>query len=517
MEIDINSTCRLCMYASDEFVCIFDEETFEMPAEIVDLFETFQIMIYNNPNKPSIMCMKCYAQLTLFRQFRSKCEQSEQQWNELAGVDEPEQPESQEQDTELVEQMNVDFIEEVEMEEIEVEAQGEYGEDRQIKVLAVKRHPGTFKSPKKVKKAKTDPEDLDAMERAFVEKERGDRPVTDEDLKLQEFYGFYCPICENKQRMDSLTTYKYHMRVRHDQRDAAVSCCNKKLSKRYQLVDHMAYHSEPDRLACEFCEKVYSDRKSLAAHIKRKHTSYEERKYQCDYCLKRFVGYEPMRQHVLTHLSEEAKEQLRTHLCNECGMTFMHKHILQNHIKYVHLKIGLVCDLCGKHFKSKFDYQLHRRNAHGEEGPAREQCPICKNWYSNEKAVREHIRYLHERTEKIRCTICGEELSSKQSLRSHTKLKHQEKMHRCSYCDKALPTQIRLKEHEAMHTGVSLYTCKYCTKEFNMKSNMYKHLKAMHPNEWTREKEYKSQNPENHRNAVQDVQNEVVVQLIKVE
>lgn len=490
--MDINSTCRLCMHTSDEFVCIFDEETFAMPAEVEDLFEILHLQIDSHESKPSIMCMKCYVQLSLFKKFRGICEESEKTWEEMAG------PTEQHQQV-IVEE--VSYFDDTVIEEMEPEEEIEVTEKKVMKVR---------KRPKKNAKHS----DLDAMERAFADKEQTDGALTEEDSKLQQFYGFYCPLCQVK--LDSMTTFKYHMRLRHDEKNAVVVCCNKKLSKRYQLVDHMAYHSEPERLACQFCDKVLSDRKSLTAHIKRKHESYENRKFQCDYCQKRFVGFEPMRQHVLTHLSEESKAELRTHLCNECGMTFMHKHTLQSHINYVHLKIGLVCDLCAKHFKSKFDYALHRRNVHGEAGPAREQCPICKNWYSNEKAVREHIRYLHERTEKIRCTICDEELSSKQSLRSHTKMKHQEKMHVCTFCNKALPTAIRLKEHEAMHTGVSLYTCKYCPKEFNMKSNMYKHLKAMHPNEWMKEKGDKNNSfGGNTSSMVQEEQ--IEVEVVKME
>lgn len=43
--MDKNSICRLCLGSSEEFVCIFDEETFEILPEIMGLFESFQILV----------------------------------------------------------------------------------------------------------------------------------------------------------------------------------------------------------------------------------------------------------------------------------------------------------------------------------------------------------------------------------------------------------------------------------------------------------------------------------------
>lgn len=377
------------------------------------------------------MCIKCYVKLSDFKQFRLKCDESEKVWDQICLQEEEFYPED-------VAFMNADDF-----------------DDEQKPIVTIKKL-----KPTKVRKKRPRVKKVVKVQKVEIEKDQ----LTEEDARLKQFYNFFCPTCEPRQKFDSLGDYKAHMKVRHNEKSSAIICCNKKMTKRHELFDHMLFHSEPERLSCQFCEKLYSDRKNLNAHLKRKHGTEDDKKWQCDVCKKRFMEYEPMKMHLMTHLSAETRESLKTHLCNECGQTFLHKNVLQSHIKYVHLKQGFICDICGNHFKSRFDYELHRRNAHGEEGPSREQCPICQNWYSNEKAVREHIRYLHERTEKIRCKICREELSSKPSLRSHMKMKHEEKLHRCNFCEKALPTAIRLKEHEAMHTGISLYNCMYCPK-----------------------------------------------------
>lgn len=38
------------------------------------------------------------------------------------------------------------------------------------------------------------------------------------------------------------------------------------------------------------------------------------------------------------------------------------------------------------------------------------------------------------------------------------------------------------------HTGENLYTCSYCPKMFKSNSNMYKHKKQVHPNEWNQDR-----------------------------
>lgn len=43
--MDKNSMCRLCINVSDEFICIFDEETLEIVPEVDVLFKLFQLEV----------------------------------------------------------------------------------------------------------------------------------------------------------------------------------------------------------------------------------------------------------------------------------------------------------------------------------------------------------------------------------------------------------------------------------------------------------------------------------------
>lgn len=319
----------------------------------------------------------------------------------------------------------------------------------------------------------------------------------EEDQKIKEFFDLTCYQCTPNVSHDTLLEYKMHCKSVHNDPRAAIVCCSRKLTKRYSVLEHLNYHVNPDKFKCKDCNRLYADKKSLKIHLTQQHGNIEDKPFECDHCGKRFVRLEPLRLHLRSHLSEEEKQKLRTHLCNECGSTFISQHVLKSHIKYSHLKMGFYCEQCAKHYKAKLDYDLHRRNIHGEAGPARVQCDECSKWFSHEKAMRKHKAELHRRESgPIICSVCGMETTSKPALRSHMKMKHTERTFRCEYCHKAFQTSTRLKEHLPVHTGISLYNCRYCEKTFNGSSNMYKHLKAIHPVEWARDKIEKNVHPE---------------------
>lgn len=425
--------------------------------------------------------MKCYVKLTDFKNFRQICHQNAKLWDQMCVEVNPKN---------VVQK--IEYVDDESYVDCDVVVEESH--------FVPKSSPSKAKKKRKVPQFQASSSELQSMDVVVFEGDEYSSSAI--DTKLEQFYDFSCQICMPKQSFTSIYMFRSHMKTCHDVKHAKITCCNRKLGKRYELLDHLYLHLEPERLGCKICGKICADRKNLSAHIRRMHGSEDLKKWQCDICKKRFMNFDPLKAHLMSHLSNETRKKLKTHFCEECGQGFISENTLKSHIKYVHLKQGFVCDTCGRHFKARWDYELHRRNMHGEAGPSREQCTICFNWYSNDKALRDHIRYMHERTsdDKVTCEICGQELISKQTLRSHMKMKHEEKTHRCMYCGKALPSAFRLKEHEAMHTGISLYSCPYCpNKNFNMRSNMYKHFKAKHAFEWERDKADKNRNPEKWR------------------
>lgn len=424
--------------------------------------------------------MNCNLRLDDFKKFHDQCLENEKIWDKFSADDVSMHSDTAEYLEEYIEDMVVEELPEMETPKIEL---GNHDDD------------DTKDKVKRKKKKVTI-----ALAPGFKYKTMNE--VEEEDDQIRKVFNLECQKCDPGVRSHTFNEYKMHLKNVHKDYRPGLICCGKKLSKRMDVIDHMNFHLDPDKLKCPQCQRVYSDRKNLRAHILQLHGTAEDKPYECHDCGKRYAKLEPLRAHMRSHLSEETKQSMKNFVCDECGQYFLTNAVLKAHIKYTHLRQGYVCDSCARHFKSKFDYQLHRRNVHGEDGPSREQCPICEKWYSNSKALKCHIKGFHDRTEPIICKICGIETTSKQGLYGHMRMKHMERAYHCDYCSKSFATPCRLKEHRAMHTGVSLYSCMYCPdKHFNVRANMYKHFKAMHPGEWERDKVNKNRNPDMYKTS----------------
>uniref|UniRef100_A0A336KMN4 CSON012579 protein n=1 Tax=Culicoides sonorensis TaxID=179676 RepID=A0A336KMN4_CULSO len=456
--MDVNLSCRLCLNTSEEYICIFDDETGKSNREIANLLEMFQLNIEPDPAKSNLMCMKCFVKLEDFNIFIQKCLENEKLWDGLKN------------EKATVKNEHVEYIEEY------IEEDGEpYDEVEEIFLDNIEINQNAVQEQK-------------IITNEIQRKE-------EEDQRIRSFFNLNCTKCIPPVYCHTLNEFKGHLRSVHNEKSPYLMCCSKKLTKRMDVIDHLNFHLDPDKLKCLHCQRIYSDSKNLKVHIMNMHC--DEKPFECDICGRRYPKLEKLRVHMTSHLSEETKQEMRKHFCEKCDQLFLTKAVLKAHIKYTHLKQGYVCDSCAKHFKSQFDYKLHRRNVHGEDGPSRVQCPMCFKWYSNARTLKSHIKGVHERTESINCHICGIETTSKQSLYGHIRMKHTERAFHCEYCSKSFATPSRLREHTAIHTGISLYNCMYCPdKQFNVRANMYKHLKAVHLEEWKRDKIEKNRNPD---------------------
>lgn len=368
-------------------------------------------------------------------------------------------------------------------EQIWEERKLEYIQDNfEIQIEEIKEEPLPVVEPKRQKK----PRDQEAYE--------------EDNLKIRKFYELKCYKCVpvTGLQFETFSGFKAHFRETHPEASPFLVCCNIKLTKRYSLLEHMKHHTSSEDLMCPICDKVYSKRDILNFHIKQMHGSDQDRPFKCEMCQKRYVKLENLRTHMRIHLSKEDKAKLKVHECKECNVKFSSIYNLKNHEKYKHMGImPFFCAGCAKHYKSRLDYEVHRRNVHGDEGgPQRVHCHLCSKLFSHEKSLKIHIRDTHnEQPGPHVCVECGHRTKSRQALRSHVRMKHEERRFACSFCEKKFQMARQLAEHVTTHVGGALYNCNFCERTFNSNSNMYKHLKALHAESWNKEKKIRAMNP----------------------
>lgn len=310
--------------------------------------------------------------------------------------------------------------------------------------------------------------------------------MAQEDQQLSTFFHLACADCSIQ--FTKFATYKSHMKKQHKVPQPVVVCCNLRLNKRCRILEHMIFHTDPAQFRCPDCGKQFQGKDKMERHRKQLHLPREMLKHQCDKCPKRFISLNNLKAHLHTHLTEEEKEAMKTHICADCGNGYKSKSLLAQHMRKIHLKLYVcICDICARTFNSKNDFLYHYASTHQQTTMPKVQCNICHSYLLNEKCLKSHIARIHKHGGPHICKICGKVSPSSQALRSHQIYVHErERKFKCPHCEKAFKREVGLKEHLTTHVGGALYTCQFCDKTFNSGANMYSHRKRAHPVEHER-------------------------------
>ncbi|XP_059613472.1 zinc finger protein 816-like [Phlebotomus argentipes] len=193
----------------------------------------------------------------------------------------------------------------------------------------------------------------------------GKKYVTKAQLRLhvashvrKEDRSHECPECGKKFAYDfALETHRRsHRRVP----DYVCEICAKTFTGKSNYQDHkMRHHEIPEPVVCPICENTYKNKISLRSHMAL-HTDLREHK--CEQCQKTFTA----RAGLLAHIRFVHSEQFLYH-CNICKKKLRtksdHKDHMANHLGQPMYH----CEFCLKSFTARSYYFAHRKKAHPEE------------------------------------------------------------------------------------------------------------------------------------------------------
>lgn len=181
----------------------------------------------------------------------------------------------------------------------------------------------------------------------------------------------------------------------------------------YNAPDTTTYKCLPKYNICDICGAVLRSVKTLEDHFISGHNGLKP--YACDLCDKRFNKWRLLRLHKVVHSDQ------RNYICDQCGLSFLHR-----------------CSFLG-----------HQARKHGKDKP--HECDICQHRFA------------------LRC-----DLFKHRKRHSHTR------DYKCQFCDKAFYNSTHLKVHTRIHTGDKPYVCQVCGKGFNQGVLLRLHLKKPH-------------------------------------
>ncbi|KAM7346575.1 uncharacterized protein ACRADG_006451 [Cochliomyia hominivorax] len=286
-----------------------------------------------------------------------------------------------------------------------------------------------------------------------------------------------CDLCN--QGFSNLTLLRKHFASEHPKQKCYVSCCQRKLKHRFDIVEHIRYHIDPNTFKCNICGKLSTNSRNLNKHMHEKHTAKgQERPFECTVCQKRFAKKCILKTHMETHSTDKDFK------CSECGKGFSTEQRRKIHERMVH-NVDRVCDQCGKTIHGVYALKQHILEHAGIQ-KRKWPCDQCNAELNSRSSLKRHKKVAHHDGSTVYvCSECGKIAPTETALRSHKKYVHQsERKFKCTICDKGFKVAIVLREHMATHTGEDLYQCPHCPKTFKVNANMHHHRKKAHPKEW---------------------------------
>ncbi|KAJ8951669.1 hypothetical protein NQ318_012210 [Aromia moschata] len=218
------------------------------------------------------------------------------------------------------------------------------------------------------------------------------------------------------------------------------------------FMEHLKKHF-CSRLQCEECNTYCEKHRLLPeAHeaVKRdcqRLFTFDEYKYDCPYCKRKFKSEEKSLLHIKTH---NKKECPICHVKITPNFKVHNPTSLRSHIYYTHSTRKYSCKYCKKVFKKSYDLPLHIKKEHTGQ--------------------RDHV-----------CDICGKGFFTFHTLNTHTKMTHMKlRPFQCQYCKKKFSSKHSLTTHERQHTNITPYTCEMCGEGFRQNVSLRAHKKSKH-------------------------------------
>ncbi|XP_077111990.1 uncharacterized protein LOC143767488 [Ranitomeya variabilis] len=225
---------------------------------------------------------------------------------------------------------------------------------------------------------------------------------------------------------------------------------------------HRRGHAGEKPFFCSKCNKRFTRKSNLINHQK---THTGEKPYSCSQCGKCYTAKSSLVTHQRTHTGEKPFP------CLECGKCFRWKSNLVNHQKTHSGEKPFICSQCGKCFNQKSDLIRHQRTHTGEKPFSCSECGKC---FTQKSSLIDHEK-THRGEKPFSCIECGKFFTQRSSLADHQKTHTGEKPFSCSDCGKCFSQKVHLVSHQKTHTGEKPFSCPECGKCFTRKSTLVEH------------------------------------------
>lgn len=318
-----------------------------------------------------------------------------------------------------------------------------------------------------------------------------------------------CKLCFR--RYKNLLELRYHMALSHinelsEEEKASLEPLKKHCAQcdyvtfnRRSMVAHMR-RKHGEMLQCQQCPSQFAQIAELTRHQRLKHGSVGRQ--QCPHCPRSFVCPKLYEVHLSMH------QEGRGHECTTCKRLFESEAMLKNHSESHANASNRRCKTCLRLFATTYHLAKHEEmyTAQSPDGTTVMTCPSippkvikerkdhrnftltcdqCRFRFKYESSLSAHKMALHGKGPKDKksytCEICQESFVSMMGLSSHIRTHTGERPFSCKECGASFGQASILREHTVLkHSRAFRETCPLCSKGCVSKTKLRKHLQAAH-------------------------------------
>ncbi|XP_052760479.1 zinc finger protein OZF-like [Mya arenaria] len=194
-------------------------------------------------------------------------------------------------------------------------------------------------------------------------------------------------------------------------------------------------------------------------------------KFMCDICGVKLSNKDNLEGHKNLHFG------IKPYICDQCGQTFNSKKILMSHMNELHITMkNLMCQHCPNTYTSLAKLNSHMKRSHSQHTYS-VVCRLCNKVYKTKYDLQRHMK-THESDKSFVCKICKKEFKVKSYLLQHER--NHSRTFQCNLCGKYFSNGASLSRHKQTHLVSKQHTCHICGRGFVQKTPYWLHMEKYH-------------------------------------